>query len=57
VRWRGADVGVRLAGHIVDTTEAVVAYAAARAFFVAVNVAPPSGLRLDEATAEVVFPK
>jgi hypothetical protein len=57
VRWRGADVGVRLAGHIVDTTEAVVAYAAARAFFAALNIAPPPGLRLDEATTEIAFPK
>jgi hypothetical protein len=53
----GAEVRVREIGWMVlDSTEVLVAFAAAQAYCRAVGKTPPAGLRLDPATGEVVFP-
>lgn len=44
-------------GHIVDTTEVLMAYAAAMAFWEAVGAPPPPGFALHVETASVTFPK
>jgi hypothetical protein len=53
----GAHVAVQLRGHLVDTTEALAAYAAAMAFFSALRCPAPNGLELRIGTGEVIFPK
>jgi hypothetical protein len=56
-KTQGAEVRVREIGwQPVDTTELLVALAAAHAFCRAVGKVPPPTLRLDPATGEVVFP-
>ncbi|MCK6524265.1 hypothetical protein L6R49_22900 [Myxococcota bacterium] len=47
----------RIRGHVVDTTAVVVAYASARAFWDALQLAPPRDITLDSATGTVSFPK
>ena len=54
----GATVKVlELQGHAVDTTEIVMAFVSARAFFSAVDAPIPEGLALDRAAGSFVFPK
>jgi hypothetical protein len=48
---------VEARGHIVDTTETVMAFVAAQAFFHAVEMPPPPGLGLDQAVGQFHFPK
>jgi len=48
---------LELRGHVVDTTEVVVAYAAAHALWDALGVTPPRELVLDARAAEFTFPK
>jgi hypothetical protein len=53
----GAHVRIlELRGTVVDTTEAAAAFVAAWAFFEAVGVEPPEGLRLDVAARSFCFP-
>jgi hypothetical protein len=53
----GAEVRVReIVWQPVDTTELLVAFAAAQAFCRAVGKAPPPTMRLEPATGAVVFP-
>lgn len=47
----------RIRGHVVDTTAVVVAYASARAFWDALQLAPPRDITLDSATGTVSFLK
>jgi hypothetical protein len=57
---RGKRVVVRVTsirGHAVDTTEVLIAYASAKAFWQAVGVSPPQEPVLDQAGGSVVFPK
>ena len=54
----GANVRVLEArGHIVDSSQVLMAFVAANAFCKAIDVAPPPGLRLDEETGKFIFPK
>lgn len=54
----GAAVCVEdMRGQLVDTREVVMAYVAAMAFFSAVSVACPSGMRFEAESGEFVFPK
>lgn len=48
---------IEVEGHPVDTTTTVAAFVAAKAFFHAIGMAPPSGLRLVEESGEFIFPK
>lgn len=47
----------RVEGHAVDTTQVIAAYAAAHALCNALQVPPPPGLKLDQATGTVAFQK
>jgi hypothetical protein len=44
-------------GHDVDTTETLMAYVAANAFFNAMKVDPPAALALDRSAGVFTFPK
>jgi hypothetical protein len=44
-------------GYLVDTTEIVVAYVAAQAFYAAIGQPPPADLHFDVATGRFTFPK
>jgi hypothetical protein len=57
LKTSGAEVRVRdISWMPTDTTELLVAFAAAHAFCRAIGRTPPATLRLDAATGEVVFP-
>ena len=58
--WLPPGVEVRITefrGHVVDTTEIVVAFAAAQAFYAALELPPPPELQFDPASGIFSFPK
>ena len=48
---------IEIRGHEVDTTETVMAYVAANAFFDAVKAERPSALTMDKSAGAFTFPK
>lgn len=48
---------VKSRGHVVDTSELVMAFVAAQAFYAAIGMPAPESLTLDPATGVFTFPK